>query len=48
MEGGLGEGVGVGWSRTDNRAFPGTGFLTPSSPSTPVDTREGVILQYIV
>ena len=31
---GEGRGVGEGGSKTGSRAFPGTGFLTPSS--TPV------------
>ena len=34
MEGGVGEGEGVGLSRAGSRAFPGTGFLSPSL-STP-------------
>ena len=29
MSGGVGDGVGVEYSRTGSRAFPGTGFLTP-------------------
>ena len=41
MEGGVGEGEGVGLSRAGSRAFPGTGFLSPSlsTPSTTTTTR---------